>query len=153
MTGGSSPWVRRTPNQSFSQLGHFRFISVGTENTQLRNKILDPQAVHLRGYGEHHRLGVALCPRGGSSPWVRRTLRVRDTVKSAERFISVGTENTSAQIAKTKADTVHLRGYGEHSKNILLIYNRKINMLYSTNIIKELIDINQSLLRLKFHQP
>ncbi len=94
-TTGSSPWVRRTPQNQISRRLH--------------------DTVHLRGYGEHISWFSHCYRLIGSSPWVRRTLSIFRSITALSRFISVGTENTFRSNKLYESITVHLRGYGEHT--------------------------------------
>jgi len=52
-SGGSSPWLRGTPNSTPISAVTERFIPVATGNTCTETNALLISAVHPRGYGEH----------------------------------------------------------------------------------------------------
>ncbi len=72
-----------------------RFIPVGTGNTPSKRQSNGPGPVHPRGHGEHGKvLGVPF--HGvGSSPWARGTHDNTVNNNNTNRFIPVGTGNTS----------------------------------------------------------
>ena len=112
---GSSPWARGT--RFFYVVHHaaFRFIPVGTGNTNVVDSWIIGTAVHPRGHGEHIVFLAEVFRSGGSSPWARGTLGFVNCCLFCFRFIPVGTGNTFLVVCVALSFPVHPRGHGEHS--------------------------------------
>ena len=111
---GSSPWARGTLISDGRQHLFSRFIPVGTGNTCAKLVVINQQAVHPRGHGEHSPLGKLALICGGSSPWARGTQQDRLVRRLTSRFIPVGTGNTQSLELYQLHCAVHPRGHGEH---------------------------------------
>ena len=113
---GSSPWARGTRDVPGRGTNGWRFIPVGTGNTHNRQFLPPAQAVHPRGHGEHSRPALAPFNAAGSSPWARGTPTKPKLLSRLNRFIPVGTGNTSKTAALFGFNSVHPRGHGEHTQ-------------------------------------
>ena len=133
---GSSPWARGTRGSGNRHNFKFRFIPVGTGNTNISRKITHRTSVHPRGHGEHDCASCHPLGHTGSSPWARGTLDSIDKKLDKLRFIPVGTGNTYPIKCQLVEYAVHPRGHGEHSNYRQLIYIGNSNCKISTKFLK-----------------
>ena len=92
---GSSPWARGTLSQLPFLAACARFIPVGTGNTTGCSVKAFILPVHPRGHGEHAGSNERLDAVDGSSPWARGTPSTIGLKLFCQRFIPVGTGNTT----------------------------------------------------------
>ena len=118
---GSSPWARGTPRCRCHSHLQTRFIPVGTGNTQGRIDQHQRLSVHPRGHGEHFDIDHYAVDVNGSSPWARGTQNPDFDLQISNRFIPVGTGNTTVTLANAQMIPVHPRGHGEHASTKLAL--------------------------------
>ncbi len=111
---GSSPRVRGTHSaiKRFSRT--FRFIPACAGNTIVLSVTRSGIPVHPRVCGEHGCGSYRCLNRGGSSPRVRGTHRLRPDMKTIDRFIPACAGNTIPKVVIISLIWVHPRVCGEH---------------------------------------
>ena len=121
---GSSPRARGTRHGSRAAGRQVRFIPACAGNTQIRTRLLTPEAVHPRVRGEHGLFLNAATPHCGSSPRARGTLDDAVGAEGDERFIPACAGNTRLRSRSGGSATVHPRVRGEHLMMVISFCDR-----------------------------
>ena len=111
---GSSPRLRGTPGNGWSQVTLPRFIPAPAGNTQ---SIACPNGnppVHPRACGEHVSNKASAAPATGSSPRLRGTPFMAPSLTAHWRFIPAPAGNTARLASLAAGKPVHPRACGEH---------------------------------------
>ena len=115
---GSSPRLRGTPLAFRVQVLPARFIPAPAGNTAGAAPGPGAMAVHPRACGEHSAPEQAEQRQVGSSPRLRGTRPIANSIISASRFIPAPAGNTASLGMRQRHQAVHPRACGEHGLKV-----------------------------------
>ncbi|SIT84567.1 hypothetical protein SAMN05421849_2138 [Pontibaca methylaminivorans] len=112
---GSSPRVRGTDQRRVKCHSQIRFIPACAGNSGAMTRSAPSCPVHPRVCGEQAYLGSQAVRSGGSSPRVRGTGKLADSVMGVERFIPACAGNSQRGSRYPECKPVHPRVCGEQA--------------------------------------